>query len=57
MVAVLHGMSNAQVDSEIRAIRKAGEKVAANRETARAFLLKHDFITKSGKLTAKYSRK
>jgi len=38
-----------QAKADIRAIRAAGKKINASPETARAFFIKHGFLTKDGK--------
>jgi hypothetical protein len=38
-----------QAKADIRAIRAAGKKINASPETARAFFMKHGFLTKDGK--------
>ncbi len=47
-------MTEKQVQEEIDAIRKAGAKIRRTKATARAFMIKHGFITKDGKLTKRY---
>jgi hypothetical protein len=42
------------VDDYIRAIRKQGKKVRANKKSALAFLVRAGICTKSGRLTSKY---
>jgi len=54
MTAAVTRMTPEQVREEIAAIRKAGHKIRRTRASARAFLLKHGFITKSGKLAKRY---
>ena len=39
---------------EIEALRQAGEKIRQTPETAKAFLLKHGFITDKGQLAKRY---
>ena len=51
---VLCPRSKAEVDRDIAVIRRMGKKVARTRATARAFLIKHGYITKDGKLTRRY---
>jgi hypothetical protein len=43
------------VQEEIEAIRKAGANIRRTKASARAFMIKHGFITKTGKLTKQYS--
>ena len=54
MTTVLFPRTKAEVDDYVAAIRRAGKKIARTRDSARAFLLKHGYITKSGKLTKRY---
>ncbi len=54
MVTVLAKRSAAEVKSEVRAIRKAGEKINKSPKSARAFLLKNGFITKGNKVGRHY---
>ena len=44
-------MTARQVQEEIDGIRKAGAKIRRTKASARAFMIKHGFITESGKLT------
>lgn len=46
--------SAAQVRTEVRAIKKSGDEINKSRKTARAFLQKHGFITKEGKIGEHY---
>jgi hypothetical protein len=43
-----------QVQEEIDALRKAGAKIRRSKGGARAFLIKHGFVTKDWKLTKQY---
>ena len=54
MTSVLFPRTKAEVDDYVAAMRRAGKKIERTRESARAFLLKHGYITKSGKLTKRY---
>jgi hypothetical protein len=47
-------MTTEQIREEIDAIKRAGKKIRRTRASARAFLVKHGFITKSGKLSKRY---
>ena len=47
-------MTEKEVQEEIDALRKAGAKIRRRKGGARAFLIKHGFITKDGKLTKQY---
>ncbi len=51
---VLFEMSAREAKREIEGLRWAGEKINKTPETARAFLIKHGFITRKGKLTKRY---
>lgn len=54
MIYVAHPRSPEEVKKEVAAIKKAGKEIRRTPETARAFLIKHGYITKSGKLTKYY---
>lgn len=54
MVAVISKRTPRQVQKEIRAIRKASDKVNKSASTARTFLKKHGFITENGKVARHY---
>lgn len=54
MVTVLAPRNAAQVRTEVELIRKAGSKVNKSKKSARAFLLKHGFITKDNKVGKNY---
>ncbi|MCX6937571.1 MAG: hypothetical protein NTU80_06680 [Verrucomicrobia bacterium] len=54
MTVVIAKPSEKQVKQEIRAMKKAGERINATPATAKAFLLKHGFMTKDGKLHPRY---
>ncbi len=41
---------------EIEHIRRVTRRAAATKESARAFLVRYGFLTKSGKLPARYSK-
>jgi hypothetical protein len=51
---VLVPRSNAEIERDIAAIRRAGKKITRSKQTARAWLIKNGFITKSGKPTKRY---
>jgi hypothetical protein len=51
---VLVPRSAAEVDSDIAAIERGSKKVRRSKRTAKAWLIKHGFITKGGKLTKRY---
>jgi hypothetical protein len=54
MTVVLSKPSEKLVRQEIRAMKAVGRRINATPATARAFLLKHGFITKTGKLHPRY---
>jgi hypothetical protein len=54
MVAVIAKRSAAQVQGEIRAIKKAGNEINKSTKSARAFLRKYGFITKTNKVSKQY---
>jgi hypothetical protein len=54
MSTVLVPRSKAEIESDIAAIDRAAKKINRSKRTARAWLIKHGFITKGGKLTKRY---
>ncbi|MDQ2659938.1 MAG: hypothetical protein M3Y03_05910 [Verrucomicrobiota bacterium] len=54
MVTVIAPRNAAQVQTEVAIIKKAGSKVNKSKKSARAFLLKHGFITKDNKVGKDY---
>ena len=54
MTIVLAKPSEAQVRKEIRAMRRASQKIFTSKKSTRAFLQKHGFITKDNKLGKAY---
>ena len=46
--------SSEKIKREIAAIREAGRRIRASRESARSYMIKHGFMTKSGKLSKRY---
>lgn len=54
MISVIARRSVAQVRSEVRAIRKAGDEINKSAKSARAFLIKNGFITKDNKVSKQY---
>ncbi len=54
MTVLIAKPSDKQVQQELRAMKKAGKRINATPASARAFLLKHGFITKTGKLHPRY---
>jgi hypothetical protein len=51
---VLVPRSKAEVDRDIAAIEKGTKKILRSKKTARAWLVKHGFITRNGRLTKRY---
>lgn len=47
-------LSANEIREEIQAIKKAGKEIRKDRATTFAFLHKHGFVTKHGKLTKRY---
>lgn len=54
MNAVLRPRSKAEVDAMIAAMKRTSSELLKSKDKARAFLIEHGYITKSGKLTKKY---
>ncbi|MGC1479015.1 MAG: hypothetical protein WA771_00815 [Chthoniobacterales bacterium] len=54
MVTSTIPMTPKQVREEVETIQRASKKILASKETAREFLVKFGFITKSGKVTRRY---
>jgi hypothetical protein len=54
MSTVLVPRSKAEIERDIAAIRRETKKITRSRKTARAWFIKHGFMTKSGKLTKRY---
>jgi hypothetical protein len=54
MTVVIAKPSEQQMRQELRALRAAGKRVNATPGSARAFLRKHGFLTKDGKLHPQY---
>lgn len=54
MVATLSPRSRAEVKKEVKAIRKAGREIGKSKESTRAWLLKHGYITKDNQLPERY---
>jgi len=51
---VLVPRSKAEVDRDIAAIERATKRIFRSKKTAKAFFVKHGFITEDGKLTKRY---
>ncbi len=49
-------MTREEARKEIEHIRRVTNAAASTKESARAFLVRHGFLTKSGKLPARYSK-
>ena len=54
MTALATRMTAREARQEIVALQKAGKKIRRSSKTARAFLEKHGFVTKTGKLAKRY---
>jgi len=54
MTFVLAGRSKEQAEKERQLLEEAAKEINASPETARAFLIKHGFITEDGKLGENY---
>jgi len=51
---VLVPRSKADIARDIASIKKGTKEITRSRKTARAWLIKHGFMTKTGKLTKRY---
>ena len=56
MTVVIAKPSRAEINEEIKAIQNASSKLLSSKKTARNYLVKHGFITKTGKLTSTYKK-
>ena len=54
MTAIATRMTASEVRREIEALRKAGKRIRRSAKSARAFLVKHGFVTASGQLAKRY---
>jgi hypothetical protein len=54
MTVVLAGPSEKEVKAQIEGMRAASARITQSKESARDYLVKHGYITKSGKLTKRY---
>ena len=54
MSMVIVARTKREVDLEIAAMDKVANKINSSKATAKAFLIKHGFITKKGNLTRRY---
>jgi hypothetical protein len=56
MTIVITKPSEDAIKEDIQAMRKASDKLLTSKKTAREYLVRHGYITKSGKLTKTYSK-
>lgn len=54
MVLVMNKTSKEEAEKDLKAMQRAAKRIASSEDTARAYLHKYGFITKSGKLTKRY---
>jgi hypothetical protein len=54
MTFVRESFTASEAKREIQALRQAGDKIRRTPESAKAFLLKHKFITEQGELSKRY---
>ncbi len=54
MTATVTRITRGELKHEIQEIRAAGRTIRRTKDSARDFLVKHGFVTKSGKLTKRY---
>ncbi len=54
MYATIAPMSEKEMQRQIQVLEKATKKICKTPRTAFEFLLRHGFITKTGKLTKRY---
>jgi len=54
MSTVVAKLSASEIYQEIRAIKDAGKRIRKFRSSALEFLVRHGFVTKTGKLTKRY---
>jgi hypothetical protein len=54
MSIVTRPRSKTEVDAIIATVRKGTRELLKSKEKAREFMIKHGYITKSGKLTKRY---
>jgi len=55
MSTVIAVRTRKEVDQEIEAMDRVAAKITRTKESAKAFLVKHGFITKGGRPTKRYS--
>jgi hypothetical protein len=53
-MTVVPRMTKRELEIELRAIREAGKKIRRSPQSARAYLIKHGFLTKTGRLPKRY---
>lgn len=54
MSTVIVARTKQEVDREIEAMDRASKKITRTKASAKAFLMKHGFITRDGKPTKRY---
>jgi hypothetical protein len=54
MVTINQTMTPERAKREIKAMHDAGKRIRSSKESARAYMIKHGFMTKSGKLPKRY---
>ncbi len=54
MSTVIVARTKKEVDREIHEMDRVSKKITRTKESAKAFLVKHGFITKDGRLTKRY---
>ena len=54
MNGVMYPRSQEEIDKVLEVIERASKKITKSKATARAYLIKYGFVTKSGKLTKRY---
>ena len=54
MTAIANRLTAREIRREIEALREAGNWIRRSPKSARAFLVKHGFVTESGRLTKRY---
>ena len=54
MTVMRESLTAREAKREIEALRQAGEKIRETPESAKAFLVKHGFITDKGELAKRY---
>jgi len=51
---VIVARTKKEVDREIHEMDRASKKITRSKDSAKAFLVKHGFITQDGKVTKRY---